>query len=387
MENNWKKKKAAKADPGPVLSQGKVDNARALLTQYRKRHRDDSNEKKGEIERLEAELKALSDDRWNIRQKRVLQTRIRGLKEDLEKEDAYVAKISGMSLDTAEEAQTKKKKKVSHNAATGNRRRPSSHTRVIRTSRDRDAEDSGEIRVEDVVADAHHTNYVPPVYVSYNGFCPECNSQMQKLYTESKMACSQCGLEQSYLDSTTKSAGQGDERSYPSFSYKKINHFRDWLRNVQAKESTTIDPSILEKVCVKCKEQRIDPESLTPKKVKQLLKECKLRKYYENNVLIYSLLTGKDPPRFEPRVEAKLESMFMQIALPFEKAVKEICPDRKNFLSYSFVCFKFIQLLPDVDNVWLQSFNLLKGRDKLYKQDLLWRHMCKTLGWKFIPSV
>ena len=140
-------------------------------------------------------------------------------------------------------------------------------------------------------------------------------------------------------------------------------------------------------MCVKCKEQRIDPESLTPKKVKQLLKECKLRKYYENNVLIYSLLTGKDPPRFEPRVEAKLESMFMQIALPFEKAVKEICPDRKNFLSYSFVCFKFIQLLPDVDNVWLQSFNLLKGRDKLYKQDLLWRHMCKTLGWKFIPSV
>ena len=77
----------------------------------------------------------------------------------------------------------------------------------------------------------------------------------------------------------------------------------------------------------------------------------------------------------------------MQIALPFDKAVREICPDRKNFLSYSFVCFKFIELLPDVDNAWLQSFNLLKGRDKLYKQDLLWRHMCKTLGWKFIPSV
>ena len=71
MENNWKKKKATKADPRPVLAHGKVDNARALLTQYRKRHRDESNEKKGEIERLQAELHALTDDRWNIRQKRV----------------------------------------------------------------------------------------------------------------------------------------------------------------------------------------------------------------------------------------------------------------------------------------------------------------------------
>ena len=83
----------------------------------------------------------------------------------------------------------------------------------------------------------------------------------------------------------------------------------DNVKSVQAKESTSISEEILQKVCKKCSEQRIKPEDLTPKKVKEILKACKLRKYYNNSVLIYTLLTGVEAPRFKPEVEGHMEIM------------------------------------------------------------------------------
>ena len=112
---------------------------------------------------------------------------------------------------------------------------------------------------------------------------------------------------------------------------------KDWLRAVQGKESTTIEESVLQKVSEKLREQRISPDKVTPKKIREALKSCKLRKYYENVVLIHSLLTGIKPPRFKPVIESTLEKMFMMIQQPFEIAVLEVCPERKNFLSTYFI--------------------------------------------------
>ena len=70
------------------------------------------------------------------------------------------------------------------------------------------------------------------------------------------------------------------------------------------------------------------------------------------------------------------------IQVPFQK----FCPkDRKNFLSYAYVLHKFVQLL-DLDE-YLDCFILLKSREKLHQQDLIWAKICKYLKWEFIPSV
>ena len=74
--------------------------------------------------------------------------------------------------------------------------------------------------------------------------------------------------------------------------------------------------------------------------------------------------------------------MFIAVQPAFEKH----CPkDRKNFLSYSYCLFKFFQLLGLDD--FLDTFTLLKGRDKLAKQDDIFKKICEELDWDFVPSV
>ena len=73
--------------------------------------------------------------------------------------------------------------------------------------------------------------------------------------------------------------------------------------------------------------------------------------------------------------------MFDAIQGPFKKHCP---PDRKNFLSYSYCLHKFCELL-GYDN-FLQYFMLLKGVEKLRKQDAIFSNICEELDWQFIPS-
>jgi hypothetical protein len=74
--------------------------------------------------------------------------------------------------------------------------------------------------------------------------------------------------------------------------------------------------------------------------------------------------------------------MFKEIQIPFLK----YCPaERQNFLSYGYVLHKFCQLL-ELDHL-LPSFPLLKSREKLQIQDVIWEKICNELNWEFIKSI
>ena len=60
-------------------------------------------------------------------------------------------------------------------------------------------------------------------------------------------------------------------------------------------------------------------------------------------------------------------------------------PSRKNFLSYAYVLHKFCELL-EFDDL-LEYFPLLKSREKLHQQDIIWKKICRDLKWQFIPSL
>ena len=90
--------------------------------------------------------------------------------------------------------------------------------------------------------------------------------------------------------------------------------------------------------------------------------------------------TGKATLTVEDEEQLKL--MFLSIQASFDRHCP---PDRKNFLSYSYCLFKFCELL-GLDS-FLSMFSLLKGRDKLHRQDLIFKKICEDLDWEFIPSV
>ena len=121
---------------------------------------------------------------------------------------------------------------------------------------------------------------------------------------------------------------------------------------------------------------------LTQTKVRDILKKLRLNKYYEHVPHIINRLNGLPAPIMNRETEEKLRNMFKEIQIPFLKH----CPkERKNFLSYSYVLHKFVQLLGY--DQYLVNFPLLKSREKLHQQDIIWKEICEDLKWEFIRSI
>lgn len=215
------------------------------------------------------------------------------------------------------------------------------------------------------------------------GECPECDKEMIFSANEAIFTCTDCGFQQFVLVDSDKPSYKDPPREVSYYAYKRINHFNEWLAQFQAKESTEIPQEVYEAICAELKKERIlDYRTLARQKVREILKKLKYNKYYEHVPHIINRLNGQNAPVMSREVEEKLRYMFKEIQPSFQKN----CPkDRSNFLSYSYVLYKFCELL-DLDE-YLPSFPLLKNRDKLYIQDKIWEKICQDLSWQFIRSV
>lgn len=215
------------------------------------------------------------------------------------------------------------------------------------------------------------------------GECPCCETEMIFSANEALFTCTQCGHQEFVLIDSDKPSYKDPPREVSYYAYKRINHFNEWLAQFQAKESTEIPTEVYDAICAELKKERImDYRMLSRQKVREILKKLKYNKYYEHVPHIINRLNGQHAPVMSREIEEKLRYMFREIQPAFQKH----CPkDRSNFLSYSYVLYKFCELL-ELDE-YLSSFPLLKNRDKLYVQDKIWQLICMELGWQFIRSV
>ena len=216
--------------------------------------------------------------------------------------------------------------------------------------------------------------------------CEKCNENFLMSVIESLMICPKCGKAEQYFDINIQGMTYEQEITSEvnvSFSYKRINHFNEWLAQFQAKESTEIPKELLDALTNEFKKSRIkDMNQITTKKVKEFLKKLNYNKYYEHTTHITNLLNGIKPPTMNPILEEKLRNMFRQIQIPFEKHKPK---ERSNFLSYSYCLYKFCELLGE--DSFMNQFPLLKSREKLYQQDCIWKKICYELKWEYIKTI
>lgn len=214
--------------------------------------------------------------------------------------------------------------------------------------------------------------------------CRVCGEPAQLNTTLSILVCVKCGATQPFLDATASLLAYSDDSyDYASFSYKRINHFTEWMSAMQAKETTDIPQSVIDTIMQRLYEERItNSKDITCHKVRAILKSLRLRKYYEHTQLITSKITGQAPPRMTPVQEEKIKLMFMAASSSFQRHCP---PDRANFLSYGFVLLKFVELLGYDE--FIPYFMLLKGREKLLRADMIWKAIAEDLDWTYIPSV
>ena len=213
--------------------------------------------------------------------------------------------------------------------------------------------------------------------------CKDCKTEKTLYISDGKLICNMCGEETTILIDSDKPSYKDPPREVSYFAYKRINHFNEWLAQFQAKESTDIPQDVYDNIIIELKKERVaNMEQLKPKKLREILKKLKKNKYYEHIPHIINKLNGIPPPVMTRETEEELRRMFKEIQVPFHK----FCPEnRKNFLSYSYVLHKFVQLL-ELDE-FLKCFLLLKSREKLHQQDQIWKQICTYLQWQYIPSI
>ena len=215
--------------------------------------------------------------------------------------------------------------------------------------------------------------------------CKSCKKMYTKVFDEvsSEEICSECGATEFILGEEMNFKDEQEMEKHVVYSYKRENHFNEWISQFQAKESTSVPEDVLNQLRAEFKKQKIkDLVEITHEKVKALLKKLDKSKYYEHVPYIATILSGITPPTMPQSLEDKLRLMFHKIQAPFEK-VKP--PNRKNFLSYSFTLYKMCELLGEDE--YLPCFPLLKSKEKLYVQDRIWEGICKELSWEFIRTI
>ena len=213
--------------------------------------------------------------------------------------------------------------------------------------------------------------------------CETCNIAREENSEEGVLVCPQCGSEAYMMVVSDFPSFRDPPKERNNYAYKKINHLNEILNQFQAKESTIIPEEVMNEVVSEVKKRRImNIAEMTEKDIREILKKINRSKYYEHATHILSRLNGNPPPTITPEIEEKIRAMFQEIQAPFLL----YCPDdRTNFLSYSYILYKFFELL-ELDE-YKVYFPLLKSRDRLIAHDFIWKKICDYLKWEFISSV
>jgi hypothetical protein len=171
------------------------------------------------------------------------------------------------------------------------------------------------------------------------------------------------------------------------YNYKRINHFREYLKQIQGDSKLYIPPDLLQDLRAEICKHFADPDHASFQLVKKILKQNpSFKKYHEHAKYITKLLNRQyRPVVIQTEHECNLCQRFAETEAPFEKFKSKVVPTRKNFMSYPFVAYKLCEL--QGYDQYLSSFKLLKSTQLLILQDKWWEHICDELNWEVIRTV
>jgi predicted RNA-binding Zn-ribbon protein involved in translation (DUF1610 family) len=206
-------------------------------------------------------------------------------------------------------------------------------------------------------------------------YCEECNIEKILDMTESAYICPCCGDSEVIIFD--------EDRQIKDYSpYRRLNHFREWLNQFQAKQSPDIPEQVFIDIVKELNKNRVTDLSILNKKyMKTILKKLQYNIYYEHVAYIINKLNNLPPPKITRDMEKLFISMFFKIQEPWENYKSR---ERKNFLSYSYVLHKLCELL-ELDHL-LECFPLHKDSDKIMENDQIWKKICNHLKWQYISS-
>ena len=210
--------------------------------------------------------------------------------------------------------------------------------------------------------------------------CPNCQQSICQIIVDNKLICKFCGFSKN--ETLFCSPENNEVNKKITYPYKRLNHLKECLNQLQAKESINIPFDVKEKIINEIKKRKLDVENVKYEDVKNIIKYLKYNKYYDHYIYITVLITGKQPLTLKKHEEKDIIIMFQNILTTYESLETKT---RVNFLNYYYVLHKIFELKNNQD--FIKYCPLLKSNDKLIQQDMIWKQICKKLNWKYIPSI
>lgn len=217
--------------------------------------------------------------------------------------------------------------------------------------------------------------------ISKTIYCSKCNIEKILCHSDACYTCKECGETEFILIENEITTHKGDTEKQQKYPYKKVNHLKEKLNQFQSKESSDVSDEICRTVIKDLKKKRIDVRKCVPPDVMRILKKHRFTTAYEHLQQIYCKISGANPITLSREVEETIINMFQSMQDSFHRH----CPEsRSNFLNYAYVLNKLFRILEMEDHA--KFFALLKSKDKLRDQDIIWSKVCKDMGWKFYTS-
>lgn len=216
-------------------------------------------------------------------------------------------------------------------------------------------------------------------------WCNDCNAEKTIFISEGSAVCIKCGNTEFIIVEPERYSNRESNNEKNSHTYQRVNHFKERLSQFQ--EPCNIPNSVYRSIVNELLSQGYKDMNYLHKPymqtnlVRKILKKLKLNIYYKHCAHIICTLAQTQIPKISQELRSILIQMFELIQEPFEKYKPK---NRINFLSYSYVFFKFLELL-SLDEL-KQSFTLLKSEKKLREQDEVWRKICNELNWPYYSS-
>lgn len=202
------------------------------------------------------------------------------------------------------------------------------------------------------------------------------------------VVCSKCGLvvaDSQTIDMNNPSRNLSYNRNVSaasSFSYKRLNHLRELLRQFQGRTTSTVPEEAIEKVYAELDKMTIPRDKITSFTIRKILKKLRFHKFYDNCVSLTIRINPKYVPiKLEPEYEERLIFQFVQMEKPFEIIRQKYAKKRSNFLSYPFIFYRLNEMNGRED--LNRDVRLLKSVQLVNRQDFLWKKLVEKLGWKY----
>jgi hypothetical protein len=231
--------------------------------------------------------------------------------------------------------------------------------------------------------------FVEKEYITDENYCKECKQHRIQDSTEARMICEKCGSEMTIMLYANKPSLKDPPPDVRYYEYKRFGHFCDWLCNLQG-NGNQVPYEIIKVIRYEINRSRIkDLNCLNESHIKAYLKKYKhlgYDKYSNHSTQILCRSTGIEQISISPETIEDLKTLFPLIQDSWDKHKPK---ERSNFSSYSYIIFKFCQLL-GCDEL-KSKLKLLKDKFTIYKLDRVWKKICldmggKDKGWVFIPT-